>query len=126
MPSMTKKIQVGDLVCCFRRREQGIGIALRVEDDFASATGFDGRRILKEVENVRNYQDRFILLDTFIHSSKEPDLVRKYYAFNRGYRKKLKEKFVLIQWLKKPSTHSSYTVTPDLEWLPKEWIKAIK
>lgn len=125
MTVLSKNIKVGDLVCCYRRNSQGIGIAIEVIEDFTEATKVDGERMLREINKVHDYSARFVLMDTIVYSSSKPDLVRKYFIYNRGFRKKLKNSFVYVKWLKLPS-NNSYSSAPREDWLPREWLKAVK
>lgn len=119
------EIGVGDLVCMYRRRSKGLGIVVKHCRDIGECLGADPETILKTYREyaVKDWRVREQFKLHVCSESCDYDLVFDFFLYNTAYRDKLKVGFVFVEWVKKPSDHSSDAVYSKSGWFPVEWLK---
>ena len=121
------KVEVGDLVCMYRRKNKGMGLVLDKIDNIEAVVGIDmsPSEVLEEVSTLKTYQDRAKYRSQVMQESKDPEAVKVFLSFNaQGWCRKAKYKFAKVRWFKKPSAYES-NVREDETWCPQEWLKKV-
>jgi len=127
---MSTEIQIGDLVCLFRRKRPGIGIVLRRSADIFEKLGVDLEKELqkKACSPPSKPLEVSQLLDVLDsrYNINDKDLINSIYLFNAGWNTKTKTQFVFIKWLQRPSNYDMNEIRREEEWFPSEWVKTLK
>ena len=123
------KINVGDLVCMYRRKKKGMGIVLEKTDDIIESAGVDTTfdEIHTELIELQNsYNDRTMYKKSLRERAKRPELISTCLLYNgQGWARKPKKAFVRIRWFDRPSLYESNETNVDEEWCPADWVKKL-
>ena len=87
------KIQVGDLVCMYRRKNKGMGIVLEHVEDvvIAAQAGITFDEFIETLEDVgHNYSRRVAYCMQLCESAKYPDKIEAALRYNANWAKKPK------------------------------------
>lgn len=115
-----KKASVGDLVCLYRRKRQGIGIVL--ETATISHEKIKIIEIAKEADWKRKGDLKRQVLDTSVNKN----LVEAAFMYNLWQSNaKTKKDFVYIKWLQRPSQYEQTKTSTDADWFPVDWVGRI-
>ena len=121
------KVNVGDLVCMYRRKNKGVGLVLEHIDDIVAAmdTETPVNEIIETMTELKTFNERSYYRRTQIDQSKNPDAAKLFFEFNaQSWCKKPKYKFAKVRWFKKPSAYES-NVREDETWCPQDWLKKV-
>ena len=121
----SKHVVPGELVCMFRRKERGLGIAVKVIEDLPAYIDFNSACL-----DRKNHPSRMVnwwnVVEINIYACKDPAAARAYINYNHwGGAKKEKKDFTYVSWIKQPSDHQ-YNFEEMSGWVPTEWLRAIK
>ena len=122
------KIQVGDLVCMYRRKNKGMGIVLEHAEDVvvAAQAGITFDEFMETLEDVgHNYSRRAAYRMQLCESAKYPDKIDAALRYNASWAKKPKKEFVRIRWFTNPSMYEINKTTELEQWYPIDWVKRI-
>ena len=123
------KINVGDLVCMYRRKKKGMGIVLEKTDDIIESANIEATFDEVHAELTRlekHYHDRTRYKKELRKQSDRPDLISTCLLYNgQGWAKKPKKAFVRIRWFDRPSLYESSETSTDEEWAPVDWLKKL-
>ena len=123
------KINVGDLVCMYRRKKKGMGIVLEKTDDIIESAGIDATFDQVHEQLVlleKNYNGRTKYKRELRDIAERPELISTCVLYNgNGWAKKPKKAFVRIRWFDRPSLYESNQVSVDEEWCPADWLKKL-
>jgi len=122
------KVKVGDLVRVYRRKEGGVGLVLRQEEDLAHRSGFEIDLLTLKDRSLEPKQihNRWDAIREGIRDAADPAGAQAYVAYNHyGAKKNLKKKFVYVKWIKKPSSYHMPQVVEATQWIPTDWVKSI-
>ena len=121
------KVEIGDLVCMYRRKNKGVGLVLNKIENITEAIGPEPKPedILQAMATLNTYEDKSKYRTKIMEQSSDPEAVKIFFNFNgQGWCKKPKYKFVKVRWFKKPSAYES-SVREDETWCPQEWLKKV-
>ena len=122
-------IEVGDLVCLYRRKKRGMGIILQQVDDIIAYADVEGESFesvheqLKEHPNDYKWKAEF--RENLMLKSEHPDMVKTCLTYNSSWAKKPKKRFVRIRWFERPSMYETAQIKEIEEWLPQDWVKKL-
>ena len=123
------KINVGDLVCMYRRKKKGMGIVLEKTDDIiesaqADVTFEEVHGELLRMEKFYNERTRY--KQHLREKANRPELISTCLLYNgQAWARKPKKSFVRIRWFDRPSLYESNQVCTDEEWCPVDWLKKL-
>lgn len=114
------KINVGDLVCMYRRKKKGMGIVLEKTDDIIESANIEATFDEVHAELIRlekDYNGRTKYKRQLRGQSRRPELISTCLLYNgQGWAKKPKKAFVRIRWFERPSLYESNETNVDEEW----------
>jgi len=123
------KINVGDLVCMYRRKKKGMGIVLEKTDDIIESANIEATFDEVHAELTRlekDYNGRSRYKKELRKQSERPELISTCLLYNgQGWAKKPKKAFVRIRWFDRPSLYESNETSTDEEWAPVDWLKKL-
>jgi hypothetical protein len=123
------KIEVGDLICMYRRKKKGMGIVLEKTDDIIESADADVTFEEVHAELVRMerfYNERTTYKKALREKAKRPELISTCLLYNgHAWASKPKKSFVRIRWFDRPSLYESNQVSVDEEWCPVVWLKKL-
>ena len=122
------KIQVGDLVCMYRRKNKGLGIVLEYTEDIvmASQAGITFADFIETLEAVgNNYSRRAAFRMQLCESAQYPEKIAACMLYNTSWAKKPKKEFVRIRWFNNPSMYEINKTTELEQWYPIDWVKRV-
>ncbi len=123
------KINVGDLVCMYRRKKKGMGIVLEKTDDIIESAGVDTTfdEVHAELLELQSsYNERTVYKKSLREEAKRPELINTCILYNgQGWARKPKKVFVRIRWFDRPSLYESNETSVDEEWCPADWLKKV-
>jgi len=118
------KVKVGDLVCAYRRKEKGLGFVLREEENLAVRSGFESELLYRPPN--RKKVNWWYAIEEAIRDAVDPTGAQAFVSYNHyGKKKNIKEKFVYVKWIKKPSDYHMPTLMEDEQWIPSDWVKSV-
>tara|TARA_B100001123_G_scaffold74689_1_gene84132 strand:+ start:22139 stop:22504 length:366 start_codon:yes stop_codon:yes gene_type:complete len=119
------KVKVGDLVCLYRRKKEGLGLVLKKEADLASMGGFEPE-LLYRPPPASKHINWWYAIEEAIRDAIDPKAAQAYVSYNHyGKKKNLKKKFVYVKWIKKPSDYHAEKMHEDEQWIPVDWVKSV-
>ena len=123
------KINVGDLVCMYRRKKKGMGIVLEKTDDIIESANIEATFDEVHAELIRlqkDYSARTRYKKELRKQTGRPELISTCLLYNgQGWAKKPKKAFVRIRWFDRPSLYESNETSTDEEWAPVDWLKKL-
>lgn len=121
------KVEIGDLVCMYRRKNKGVGLVLNKVENIAEAMGLTPKpEEILEIMAALDPFERMQYRAQIIQQSSDPEAAKIFLNFNgQDWCKKPKYKFVKVRWFKKPSVYGS-NVREDETWCPQEWLKKVR
>ena len=123
------KINVGDLVCMYRRKKKGMGIVLEKTDDIIESANIEATFDEVHAELIRlekDYNGRTKYKRQLRGQSRRPELISTCLLYNgQGWAKKPKKAFVRIRWFERPSLYESSETNVDEEWCPADWLRKL-
>ena len=123
------KINVGDLVCMYRRKKKGMGIVLEKTDDIVESANIEATFDEVHAELIRlqkDYSARTRYKKELRKQSDRPELISTCLLYNgQGWARKPKKAFVRIRWFDRPSLYESNQTSTDEEWAPVDWLKKL-
>jgi hypothetical protein len=123
------KVEVGDLVCMFRRKNKGMGIVLEYTDDLVERSGA-GITFDEFMGAIKDIGDKYDQRATYRRKLKEhakyPDLINTCMIYNASWAKKPKKEFVRIRWFDCPSMYETAKTKEVEEWCPVDWVRRVK
>jgi len=123
------KINVGDLVCMYRRKKKGMGIVLEKTDDIIESAKIDITFEELYTELIRlekDYNGRTKYKRELRSQSERPELISTCILYNgQGWARKPKKAFVRIRWFDRPSLYENNETSTDEEWSPIGWVKKL-
>ena len=123
------KINVGDLVCMYRRKKKGMGIVLEKTDDIIESANIEVTFDEVHAELIRlqkDYSARTRYKKELRKQSDRPELISTCLLYNgQGWARKPKKAFVRIRWFDRPSLYESNQTSTDEEWAPVDWLKKL-
>ena len=122
------KVQVGDLVCMFRRKNKGMGIVLEHTSDLIekSEAGITFEEFMSRITELSGtYAARSQYRRELKASAKYPDMISTCMIYNAGWAKKPKKEFVRIRWFETPSMYETNHTKEIEEWCPIDWLKKV-
>tara|TARA_Y100000034_G_scaffold109567_1_gene140979 strand:- start:170 stop:532 length:363 start_codon:yes stop_codon:yes gene_type:complete len=118
------KVKVGDLVCAYRRKQQGLGLVLRQEKNLAQRAGFESELLYRPPDPKQ--VNWWYAIEEAIRDAVDPTGAQAFVSYNHyGKKKNLKEKFVYVKWIKKPSDYHMGQMVEDEQWIPVDWVKSV-
>ena len=120
------KIEVGDLVCMYRRKNKGMGIVLEHAPDLIekAEAGITFIELMDAIEKIGSrYDERAKFRDTLKQRAKHPELIHTCLIYNASWAKKPKKEFVRIRWFDNPSMYETKKTKDTEEWCPIDWVK---
>jgi len=123
------KVEVGDLICMYRRKKKGMGIVLEKTDDIIEsaqigATFEEVHAKLLQLE--KDYNGRTKYKRELREQAIRPELISACLLYNgQGWAKKTKKQFVRVRWFDRPSLYESNETSADEEWCPTDWLKKL-
>ena len=120
-----KPFKIGDLVCMYRRKKQGLGEVLDYIPDIEECLGIDPRGTLEIYRSytVKEWRNRDRYRQQVCMRSKCPDLAFDFFIYNTAFADSLKISFVEVQWFKRPSTFSVDGISAPRGWFPAAWVR---
>ena len=113
-------MKVGDLVCLYRRKQQGVGIILNKKSLQESEL-----KLIKEAQRA-DWKQKEVLKQHALRITDDAELVHAAFLYNLWQRNaKLKKDFVYIKWFQRPSEYEQTKTTTDSDWFPLDWAKRI-
>lgn len=122
------KVQVGDLVCMYRRKNKGMGIVLEHAEDLIerAAAGISFEQFMESLKDVgERYDTRAAFRRDLQKRAKHPDLIHTCMIYNASWAKKPKKEFVRIRWFDNPSMYETSKTKEIEEWCPIDWVKKV-
>ncbi len=123
------KINVGDLVCMYRRKKKGMGIVLEKTDNIIESANIEATFDEVHAELIRlqkDYSARTRYKKELRKQSDRPELISTCLLYNgQGWARKPKKAFVRIRWFDRPSLYESNQTSTDEEWAPIDWLKKL-
>lgn len=122
------KVQVGDLVCMYRRKNKGMGIVLEHTSDLIekAEAGITFVELMEEIKQIGNkYDQRAQLRDDLKQKAKHPELIQACLIYNASWAKKPKKEFVRVRWFDNPSMYETKKTKDIEEWCPIDWVKKL-
>ena len=122
------KVQVGDLVCMYRRKNKGMGIVLEHTSDLIekAEAGITFVELMEEIKQIGNkYDQRAQLRDELKQKAKHPELIQTCLIYNASWAKKPKKEFVRVRWFDNPSMYETKKTKDIEEWCPIDWVKKL-
>ena len=124
------KINVGDLVCMYRRKKKGMGIVLEKTDDIIESANIEATFDEVHAELIRlqkDYSARTRYKKELRKQTGRPELISTCLLYNgQGWAKKPKKEFVRIRWFDNPSMYETNQTKEIEEWCPIDWVKKVK
>ena len=122
------KVQVGDLVCMYRRKNKGMGIVLEYTEDLIERAGagvtFDEFIVaLKGIGD--SYADRAAYRRELKVRADHPEMINTCLIYNASWARKPKREFVRIRWFECPSLYETSKIKEPEEWCPADWVRKI-
>jgi hypothetical protein len=122
------KINVGDLVCMYRRKKKGMGIVLEHTPDIIMKA--DVGLTFDEFNNFLlkagdSYDAKVAARRNLQRGAKYPELITTCMIYNASWAKKPKKEFVRIRWFERPSLYETGQITEEEEWCPADWVRRI-
>jgi len=121
------KVNVGDLVCLYRRKNKGLGIVIEKIEDASEEAGLDVplSEVITTLTSMKRYGDRIKYRDELMDRCNNPKAAKVFFTYNgHGWCKKPKYKFARIRWFKKPSAYESMSKEEE-NWCPEDWLKKV-
>ena len=122
------KVEVGDLVCMYRRKNKGVGIVLEHVDDLIekAEAGVTFDEFMDTIDQIGgNYNDRAAYRRKLKAHAKHPDLITTCLTYNATWASKPKKEFVRVRWFNNPSAYETKKTREIEEWCPIGWLKKI-
>jgi hypothetical protein len=121
------KVQVGDLVCMYRRKNKGMGIVLEHTDDIIDRAdaGITFEEFMNNMTSIENYEARAAYRRELCKKAKNPDMIVTCSIYNASWAKKPKKEFVRIRWFQPPSLYETNEVKETEQWCPIDWVKKL-
>jgi hypothetical protein len=122
------KVQVGDLVCMYRRKNKGMGIVLEHTTDIIEKAdaGITFEEFMDAIEEIGSKYDRRATYRRKLKShAKYPDLINTCLIYNASWAKKPKKEFVRVRWFDNPSMYETKRTKDLEEWCPIGWLKKV-
>ena len=122
------KIEVGDLVCMYRRKNKGMGIVLEHVPDLIekAEAGITFSELMETMKLIGSrYDERAALRNDLKEKAKYPDLIHTCLVYNASWAKKPKKEFVRIRWFDNPSMYETVKTKEVEEWCPADWVKKL-
>ena len=123
------KVQVGDLVCMFRRKNKGMGIVLEHVDDLIEKAdaGVTFDEFMEAIDAIGDkYDARAAYRRKLKEHAKHPDLITTCLIYNASWAKKPKKEFVRVRWFDNPSMYETSRTKEIEEWCPIDWLKKVQ
>ena len=123
------KVEVGDLVCMYRRKNKGMGIVLQYTPDIVLESGVDitFEEFMAKIREIDNkYSERASYRRKLKAYAKHPELINTCLTYNAGWARKPKKEFVFIRWFDTPSMYETNQIKEIEEWCPIDWVRKIK
>ena len=123
-------INVGDLVCMYRRKKKGMGIVLESTPDIIEKAEIDGGLTFDEFYEVvmsigGDYRERTQYRDSLKNKAKHPEMIRTCLLYNASWARKTKKEFVKIRWFDAPSLYETAQIKEVEEWCPTDWVRKV-
>ena len=122
------KIEVGDLVCMYRRKSKGMGIVLEYVPDVIekAEAGITFAELMEKISEIgTKYDERANLRNELRKKARYPDLIQTCLIYNASWAKKPKKEFVRIRWFDNPSMYETKKTNNIEEWCPVDWVKKL-
>ena len=122
------KVQVGDLVCMYRRKNKGMGIVLEHTSDLIekAEAGITFVELMEQIKQIGNkYDQRAQLREDLKQKAKHPELIQACLIYNASWAKKPKKEFVRVRWFDNPSMYETKKTKNIEEWCPIDWVKKL-
>ena len=121
------KVDVGDLVCLYRRKSKGLGIVIEkiedVEEELQLSTPLED--VLKNLSSMDKYTEKTEYREKLVKLCDNPKVARIFFMYNGlNWCKKPKYKFVRVRWFKRPSAYESM-MREEENWCPQDWLKKV-
>jgi len=113
-------MEVGELVCLYRRKHKGIGIVLEKE------TISDEKIRIIEIAQKADWKQKEELKRKALSGASQKGLIEAAFLYNLWQANaKLKKDFVYIKWFQCPSEYEQTKTTTDADWFPVDWVGRI-
>jgi hypothetical protein len=123
------KINVGDLICMYRRKKKGMGIVLEKADDIieSAGAGVTFEEVLAELLRMEKfYNERTRYKKSLLERASRPELINVCLLYNgHSWARRPKKGFVRIRWFDRPSLYETNETSADEEWCPVDWLKKL-
>ena len=114
-------MEIGDLVCLYRRKHKGVGIVLE------KATLTEAKLEIIEIAKTAPWNEKENLKRKALNGSGDKGIIEAAFLYNLWQKNaKLKKDFVYIKWLQRPSEYDQLKTTADADWFPADWVGRIK
>ena len=121
------KVNVGDLVCLYRRKNKGLGIVLEKIDDMNKEMNVETPlpEVVQKLNSIKKYYEKTGYREQIIKQCDNPEAAKIFFMFNgQGWCSKAKYKFARVRWFKQPSAYES-VVREEVNWCPEDWLKKV-
>jgi len=132
------KVNVGDLVCMYRRKKKGMGIVLELTEDIIESAGVENttfQQVCEDLQAIDNppggtlvhkkYMARRDYGERLCRAATRPNLIRTCMLYNSSWARKPKKEFVRIRWFDRPSMYENAQIKEPEEWCPADWVRKV-
>tara|TARA_Y100000310_G_scaffold129503_1_gene128646 strand:- start:594 stop:992 length:399 start_codon:yes stop_codon:yes gene_type:complete len=124
-------VDVGDLVCLYRRKKPGLGLVVKHEPDAIKQLAIENdlTGILTDWHNAGTWREREALRLMFMKEAGDKEIAEAFMHYNSFYspsikeQSKIKKEFIWVVWIQLPSDYEMIQMKQNSGWFPIDWFK---